>query len=78
MMPLGKSQPEPIRFYAEEDARLPSRLISILADRIAALSETVLNGQLSELDYRFSTGQISGLREALSECVRLGKELNGD
>lgn len=75
MPPLGKSA-EPIRFYAEDDARLPGRLISVLADRIAALSETVLNGQLSELDYRFSTGQISGLREALSECVRIGKELN--
>ena len=61
---------EPVRLYAEDDARLPRLLGKVLQDRIDGLSEAVLNGQLNEQDYRFYTGQITGLRLALSECER--------
>jgi hypothetical protein len=78
MAPARPSQAEPVRFYADDDARLPVRLSKILQDRIDGLSESVLSGQLSKKDYRFSTGQITAFKEALSECQRIGKELNGD
>ena len=77
-MALVKAPNEPLRMYAEDDARLPRYLAKVLQDRIDGLSETVLSGQLSEKDYRFSTGQITAFKEALSECERIGRELNGD
>lgn len=76
-MALGK-QSEPVRIYSDDDARLPMRLSKVLRDRIEALSEAVLNGQLTEREYRFSTGRIAGLREALSEAEQIGKDLNGE
>ena len=69
---------EPVRMYSDDDARLPVRLSKVLQDRIESLSETVLDGQLNEKDYRFFTGQIFGLRQALSECDRIATELNGN
>jgi len=76
-MALGKPS-DPVRIYADDDVRLPRRLSAFLQGRIDALSEEVLNGQMAEKEYRYYTGQIAGLREALSECDRLGKELSGD
>lgn len=76
-MALGKPS-EPVRIYAEDDARLPRRLDKAISDRIAALSETVLAGQLSERDYRSFTGQIEGLKFALSECENISMELTGN
>ena len=69
---------EPVRLYADDDARLPVRLSKVLQNRIDGLSETVLDGQLSEKDYRSFTGQIIGLRHALSECEKIGNELDGN
>jgi hypothetical protein len=77
-MALVRPGTEPLRLYAEDDARLPRRLDKTLRDKIETLSESVLNGQLNERDYRFFTGQITGLREALSECERIAKELGGN
>ena len=71
-------QKEPIRLYAEDDARLPRRLATSLTDRIATLSETVLNGQLDEKQYRQFTGELNGLKFALSECERIDTELSGN
>lgn len=67
----------PVRIYSEDDERLPVRLSNVLQDRIASMSELVIAGHLSEGDYRSRTGHIAGLREALSECERIGKELSG-
>lgn len=72
-----KMSSDPVRVYAEDDARLPVRLSKVLQDRIASMSELVIAGHLSEGDYRSRTGHIAGLREALTECERIGKELSG-
>jgi len=73
-MALGKPS-EPVRLYVEDDARMPRRLSAWIKQRIDDISETVLTGQLLEKEYRFMTGQIAGLREALSECEEIAKEL---
>ena len=67
----------PVRIYAEDDARLPAMLSQFLQKRIDGMSELVLAGHLSEGDYRSRTGHIAGLREALTECRRIGEELSG-
>lgn len=75
-MALGNQ--EPVRLYAEDDARLPKHLARVIQDRIDGLSESVLSGQLTELNYRSTTGQITGLKFALSECERIVKDLSGN
>lgn len=67
----------PVRIYSEDDVRLPARLNRILQDRIDAISQYILTGQLSERDYRFCAGKLEGLREALSDSSQIGKELSG-
>jgi len=69
---------EPVRLYAEDDIRLPRVLAKFLKDRINDISIAVLQGQLTDQNYRFCTGQISGLREALQECERIDNELTGN
>jgi hypothetical protein len=66
---------EPVRLYADDDARLPRRLSKVLQDKIDGYSRTVLDGSLTPERYKQLTGQIAGLREALRECEELAKSL---
>ncbi len=75
---MAQGNATPVRIYADDDARLPRLLGKVLQDRIEGLSEAVLNGQLNERDYSFYTGQIAGLRLALSECEIISKGLSGN
>lgn len=68
---------EPVRLYTDDDARLPVRLKKVLQERIDSVSEAVLTGQLSDRDYRYQAGQLQGLRDALSVCEIISKELSG-
>jgi hypothetical protein len=68
---------ESVRLYSSDDVRLPKRLAALLQQRIDGLSAEVLHGQMSRGEYRFSTGQILGLRQALEFCEEIAKELGG-
>lgn len=74
-MALGNAKESPVRFFAPDDVRLPRRLATFLKERIANLSETVLQGQLSHDDYKDFTGQIRGLKAALDECESITEEI---
>lgn len=73
---IGAESIEAVRFYSEDDIRLPRRLSTFLKEQIEALSVTVLDGELAPEQYRSFTGQIRGLKTALDECTRITQAIS--
>lgn len=67
---------DPVRFYAEDDIRVPRRMVAILQEKIAGYTDTVMGGSLSIERYNFLTGYVAGLREALQVAEEIVKELD--
>jgi hypothetical protein len=58
--------------YSETgDARVPARLRVYLLTEITKAEASVCNGQLPVDQYKFSTGRIRGLRDALDAMERV-------
>lgn len=67
---------DPVRLYAEDDVRVPRRMVAILREKIAGYTDTVMAGHLSEASYNYLTGCVAGLREALQVAEDVAKELD--
>lgn len=67
----------PVRLFSSDDHRLPKKLKAMLQGKIDLQAEEILHGQMSKPDYKWSTGYLAGLREALALCEEIAKELGG-
>lgn len=70
---------EPIRFYADEDRRLPDRVSRQLVGYRQTLRDALVGGYATDwADYKHRVGFIAGIDHALSICAEAEKELSGD
>lgn len=66
---------DPVRLYAEEDIRVPRRMVAILREKIDGYTDTVMAGHLSVEEYNYLAGSVAGLREALQVAENIASEL---
>ncbi len=70
---------EPVRFYADEDQRLPDTVAKQLLALRKQLVESNGTGYAGDWgDYKHRSGYIAGLDHALTICEEAKKELSGD
>lgn len=75
-MPASKTS-EPVRIYAEDDARLPTTIERALTEARDSLIAGLADGSAKDFaDYRDKTGEIRGLNVAISICQNARKQLS--
>lgn len=67
---------DPVRLYAEDDIRVPRRMVAVLREKIDGYTDTVMAGHLSIEAYNYLAGSVAGLREALQVAEDIAKELD--
>lgn len=67
-----------VRFYAEEDRRLPKTVWGQLKELRTKLIEQLLLPALSDSEVHFRRGIVAGIDMGINACVEAGKELAED
>ena len=77
-MPADDDKTAPVRFYADDDARLPNTVASQLKLQLRKSVELVAGGYPADWgQYRQQVGFIKGLEAAIETCIEAEKEFTG-
>lgn len=73
-----EQEPQPVRFYVDDDARLPKTVESQLKVLFSKQVDVVAGGYPQDWgQYKEAVGVIKGLNTAITICQEASKELNG-